>query len=140
MQITGRNTGRASFSFFNAAQEQIVVQPNQEVTAEVDDYTGKLLQRMSEDPRSVFKIGADVQKFSENAEERRRQEAQQLEARHEAERRMEEQRAQQNSPGPIETDGQVEGTAPGQGGENESSGTADESTQEAEASRNRRRR
>jgi hypothetical protein len=69
MQITGRNIGRASFTFFNAQQEQIVVQPGQEVSVEVDDYTGELLQRMSDDPRSFFKVGGDIQKFAKNAEE-----------------------------------------------------------------------
>jgi hypothetical protein len=137
MQITGRNIGRASFTFFNAKQEQMVVQPGQEVSAEVDDYTGDLLQRMSDDPRSFFKIGGDIQKFAKNAEEQRQEELRQLEAKHEAQRRLEEQQAQQQSPGPIETDGQLPWTAPGQSGENETSGAADEV---AEEGRSRRRR
>jgi hypothetical protein len=138
MQITGRNTGRASFTFFNAQQEQIVVQPGQEVSVEVDDHTGELLQRMSDDPRSFFKVGGDIQKFAKNAEEQRQEEVKQLEAKHEAQRRLEEQQAMQQSPGPIETDGQLAGTPPGQGGVNETSGAVDESTEETRNSRRRR--
>lgn len=76
MDIQVKNMGRADYTFYNDAKQVVIVRPGQSVTAQVDDYTGKLLQRMSAD--SFLKVGDDIPK----AEEQRKAESEELRLAH----------------------------------------------------------